>query len=784
MMKSRPMNERSYPYKAVLQREQPEADSFIDLDRLLTIAVRRARIVGLSIALFVMLGVTYLLFTTPYYTSMTQILLDDSLSRYTQDDKAAPGDRSQADTELASAVEILKSNSMALRVVDEAKLSDNELVTNPPASPVSFVKDMLRSVKRLVSAGPKLTDAEIAAGRRGKAAAMLQQNITVERVMRSAVIAVSYRSPDPLLSAKVTKAYADAFLTDQLNANFDASERATLWLQGRLDDLAKRAQLASLDVEKYKAENGLTQTGGELMSEQQLTDLNKQLIVAQADAASAQARYEQYKSIVTQGPQNAVKNAIVSGQAGANQVLQDLRSRYLSIEKREQDIVANFGPTHPQAKALKAEKDNVGGQIFQELQQLTSSYGNEFDVARSREQSLRGSLEKLTGTNSDANRSLVHLRELEQKSSALKTLYEAFLNRYEVASQSQSLPAAKARVISEAGVPASPSSPKKTMVIALSMVLGLMAGAGLAFLQEMQERYFRLESDVRTTLGQKSLGYLPRLGPKLKKAINPKLARWRQKAPKGATIVPGAENVSLDRMMRTVIEAPRSAFTETLRNTKLATDIILQGKTSRVIGILSALPGEGKSTVAANFAVLLASSGKRTLLIDADLRNPSLSRLLQPAPKTGLVQAVLGEVSWQDCIKVDQETKLAVLPIVPGAAARSLAHTNELIASPGMNALLENVRQSFDYIIVDLAPLGPVVDAKAFAPLADGFVFVVEWGKTPKKLVSDLLEAEPHISNNVLGVLLNKTDMQTLTRYSDFGGSEKFRKQYNKYYVE
>ncbi|MDQ0458372.1 succinoglycan biosynthesis transport protein ExoP [Rhizobium paknamense] len=767
--------------KAVLHREQPDSDSFIDLDRLIAAAVRRARIVGLSVALFIMLGVAYLVFATPYYTSQTQILLDNDLSRYAEDDKAGARIQQEVDTQIASAVEILKSNSMALRVVDEAGLADNEIILNPPQSPAAMLKGVVSSITGLFKDDPELTEAEIKAGKRAKAGALLQQAVDVDRVMRSSVIAVSFKSPDPQLSAKITKAYADAFLTDQLNANFDASERASLWLQSRLDDLAKRAQMASLEAERYKAENGLTQMGGELMSEQQLSDLNKQLIVAQADSASAAARYQQYKSIVDQGPQNAVKNAVVSGQSTGNQVMQDLRSKYLSIEKREQDIVNNFGANHPQAVALKAEKENVGGQIFQELQQLTASYRNEYDVARSREQSLTNSIDKLAGKNSDANRSLVHLRELEQKATALKGLYESFLNRYEVASQSQSLPIAKARVISEAGVPTSPSSPKKTMVLALSAVLGLMAGAGLAFLQEMQERFFRLESDVRAVLGQKSLGYLPRMGPKMKTALN---SDWLRKRGKKPVLPTGTDAPGLDRMMRTVVEAPRSAFAETLRNTKLAADIILQGKSSRVIGVLSALPGEGKSTVAANLAVLLASSGKRTLLIDADLRNPSLSRLLQPLPRVGLVQAVLGDVPWQDCIKVDQETKLAILPVVPGAAARSLAHTNELIASPGMQALIEAAKQSFDYVVVDLAPLGPVVDAKAFAPLADGFVFVVEWGKTPTKLVSDLLDAEPHISNKVLGVLLNKTDMQALTRYSDFGGSEKFRKQYSKYYVE
>ncbi|MCM2473486.1 polysaccharide biosynthesis tyrosine autokinase [Rhizobium sp. CG5] len=774
------MNERSLPLNSLLHRQKDNSDSFIDLERLLTAVMRRTRIVALSVALMVTLGIAYLVFATPIYTSQTQILLDDSLSRYAEEEETSAQSRQQADTQISSTVEILKSGKMALRVVDEAGLAENETILDPPQSPVATAKSWLRSMIGLFDMSTPASDAAILSGKRQKAAALIQQSITVERVSRSAVVALSYKSPDPQLAAKVTNAYAEAFLTDQLNANFDATEKASVWLQQRLADLGQRAQAASLDVERYKTENGLTSTRGQLMSEQQLADLSSQLIIAQADAATAGARYRQFKSIIDQGPEGAVKNAVVSSQQTDNSVIQELRGRYLAIEKREQEITQNFGADHPQAVALRTEKTDVAGRIFRELEQLTASYGNEFDVARSREQSLRDSIDGVAGRNSEANRSLVRLGELEQKATALKSLYESYLSRYELATQQQSFPIAKARVISEAGVPVSPSAPKRTMVLALSVVLGLMLGGALGFFQEMQERFFRLENDVRKVLGQKSLGYLPLIGAKPKKVYSfpalPFLKRRVEPEPK-------PDREALNRVMRTVLDAPRSAFTETLRNTKLAADIILQGRASRVIGVVSSIPGEGKSTVAANFAVLLAASGKRTLLIDGDLRNPSLSRLLKPSPTIGLVEVVLGEVPWTNAVKIDQETKLHILPVA-GRASPHLHHTNELLASPGMTTLIDNVRQSFDYVIVDLAPLGPVVDAKAFSPHADGFIFVVEWGKTPTRLVSDILDAETQISAKILGVILNKTDMTELGRYGDFGGSETMRHNYAKYYVE
>jgi succinoglycan biosynthesis transport protein ExoP len=777
--KATAMNQKNFTFHTALPKAEG-SDAFIDLDKLMAVLVRRARTIVAGVAIFVVLAVIYLLFATPVYTSATQILLDENMSKYAEDQPSPAASAQQADMEISSAVEILKSNEMALRVTDTIGLADNDTILNPPLSPMALLKSGVKLMTSVFSfGGPPVSEDAAREGRRQKAASVLQDNLAVERVTRSSVIAVSFRSTDPQLAAKITRAYSDAYLTDQLNANFDATERASVWLQERLNDLRQRSQQASLDVEKYKADNGLTSTGGELMSEQQLADLNKQLIIAQADTATASARYNQFKSIIDQGPDNAVNNATISSSQTDNSVLQDLKTKYLAVQKREQDVTTNFGADHPQAVALRAERQDITRQIYQELQQLTASYKNEYDVTRSREASLHDNIEKVVGSNSEANKSVVHLNELNQKATALKTLYESYLGRFEEATQQRSFPIAKARVISEAGVPTAPSSPKKTMVLALSAILGLMAGGAFAGFQEFRDRFFRVEADVRTNLSLKFLGYLPLLGRPVRRKAGWWIWRRKSTAPALAAS-PEPEGVAFQRIMRIAVEAPRSIFAETLRNAKLASDVMLQGRSDRVIGVVSTLPGEGKSTTAANFAALLASSGKRTLLIDADLRNPGLTRMLKSPPQVGLVEAALGEVPWASAVKVDPHTKLAILPVV---LRDHLLHTSELLSSPGMLSLMENARKMFDYIVVDLAPLAPVIDAKAFAPQIDAFIFVAEWGGTPIGMVKDLLEQEPQINSKILGVILNKTDMSELTRYSDFGGTERYRQKYVSYYT-
>ncbi|MEO9335922.1 polysaccharide biosynthesis tyrosine autokinase [Mesorhizobium sp. SB112] len=767
------MHQKTIPLNSRVTTTPPEdEDRFIDLERLMVIARRQIRVVILCAIVGLALGVVYLLFTPSVYTASTRVLLDENLARFAEDREATPV-RAQADSMILSEVEIMKSARLARVVVMAENLQNNEAFLNPPQGPVAWLKGQVKAVTSIFSSSPPQSESSAEQARIGKAAAMLQGSLSAERVGRSFVVELSLQASDPALAGSITRAYAKAYLSDQLDANFDATQRATVWLQERLDELRQNSQTAASDVARFKAENGLTSARGELLSEQQLSDLNSQLILAQAETANTLARFNQYQSIIDSGAENAVQNATIPPDQANSAVLNELKTRYLSVTKREQDVTSRFGEEHPQAVSLRREQEDLTRQIYGELRRVTESYRNEYEVAKSRETSLRTSLGQMTGDSSDANQALVKLRELEQKSAALATLYQAFLARYEEASQQQSFPIAKARVISEASNPVGASSPRKSMILALSLVLGMMVGGAAAAFQEFQERFFRTGEDVRNSLDLDFLGYLPLVG--------------RRKSGSDGGPVPAtgvAENSSeavTSRILRIAVSAPASSFAETLRNAKLAADVVLQGQPCKVIGFVSVLPHEGKTTAAANFASLLAANGARTLLIDGDLRNPGLSRSLSLKPDQGLVEAVVGEQSWRNVLKIDRSTRLA---IIPAFSRGRLTHTAELISGAGMRALLDDARNSFDYIVVDLPPMGPVVDAKAFAPLADGFVLVAEWGSTPRALVRSTLESEPGIEAKTLGVMLNKTDMKKLASYSAPGGSEQYIERYASYYTD
>ncbi len=226
-------------------------------------------------------------------------------------------------------------------------------------------------------------------------------------------------------------------------------------------------------------------------------------------------------------------------------------------------------------------------------------------------------------------------------------------------------------------------------------------------------------------------------------------------------------------------EHPSSAFAETLRSARIAADVHID-RPHKVIGIVSVLPGEGKSTIAMNFAQALAGSAS-VLLIDADLRNPGATRALGQHAEEGLLEVLLEGRAPASAMLTDPDTGLRFLPAV---VRRRIPHSSEILASAAMARLLAQVAGEFDYVVLDLPPLGPVVDARAIAPRVDGFVMVVEWGGTSRKAVKDTLNAEAQIAGRCLGVILNKVDAGKMKLYEGYGSADYYASRYSHYYHE
>lgn len=742
-----------------------DSGDYIDIDKVFAILRRQWGVVALFVAICLVLGAAYVVTAVRLYSSGTIVLIDRSDSEIANQ-LSNFGPMVDDEGTVLSQVELLKSEAIAGAVVDKLDLTQAPLFMAPSKSLLSLssLKNLLLPQFLFADKDVDVTDAD---SKRLAAIQILQSNIEVERVGRTYVLNISYTSPSPDLARQVAGAIADAYLVDKLNSKYEATRRASDWMQDRIDELRQKALQTDLAVQKFRNVNGLVQSSeGRLLSEQKLAETNTALSAAQKEASEARARWQGLQSeLDTKG-----ENAIVTAQLD-NPVANELRRKYLDASKLETEISARLGKNHTQAVRLRAEMANYKRLMYDELTRLAIGYKAEYDVAAAREKDLNEKVKSATGVVAMAGESEVQLRELEREAESYRELYQNFLTRYQQALQQQSFPITGARIISKANLPTRASSPKSVIVFGLAALIGLVIGSGVAGLREFADKYFRVGEDVRDMLNLEYLGIMPLVETKRKEGneldqIDPSQPRSISWGNKAASYVK---------------DHPLSKFAETLRSAKVAIDLGTSSEGAKVIGIVSSLPGEGKSTTAINFAQLLAMQGARAILIDADLRNPGASRMLAPSVRSGLLQAITDNMPLKDIVMMDPATKLSFLPAITNYR---IPHSSELLASPGMKTILDTLRQRYDYVIVDLPPLGAVVDARAISPRVDAFIYVIEWGRTSRKVVQTTLNNDPDLVAKCAGVVLTKVDTEKMKLYSNVGSDEYYYNRYSSYYHE
>jgi capsular exopolysaccharide synthesis family protein len=310
------------------------------------------------------------------------------------------------------------------------------------------------------------------------------------------------------------------------------------------------------------------------------------------------------------------------------------------------------------------------------------------------------------------------------------------------------------------------------VILALGILGGIALGTALGFLRDIMDRVFRTAAQIEATLQLPCLSLVPLLRNPEQEKLSPRAAVQVDKEF-------GQRTLSRRSGMYWAATAmPLSQFAESVRSIKLAIDLNPTNTSNKIVGITSALPNEGKSTIAASLAQLIAHAGKRVIIVDCDLRNPSLSANLAPNATAGIIDVLSGARSLEETIWRDPKTNLAFLP----AAKRApLFHTSEILSAEQTRKLFDKLRATYDYVIVDLPPLAPIVDVRATTPLIDCFILVVEWGRTRTDVVQHALHTAPSVYEALIGTVLNKTDMKAMRRYDNYRNDYYNNEHYTRY---
>jgi succinoglycan biosynthesis transport protein ExoP len=710
------------------------ADGDTGLGELFNIVYRRIWLIVGVVAGAVVLAAVGLQFVTPRYQAQTLLLMEPQQISIPTVDSILAG-RTADDQGVRSQVEVLRSRGLAAATIDHLGL-DQDAEFNSRLKPPGLLRSLLG------------TSDSSGAEKKNQTAVVdsFLRRLDVEAVKNSRVLSVVFTSVEADKAASISNSLADQYLVAQLETKFDATRMANSWLNDRVSELREQVAQSETAVEDFRRNAGLLQTEGGTLTAQQIVDLNGQLILARAAEAEAEARLEQLSSLINSP----------GGVASASEVLdsatiQRLKAEQSDVEGRVAELSAEYGPSHPRMIQLNAEADDVLEKIDAEVNKVVRNLSNELAIAKARETSLERELGRMKEVMSLSNDKQIQLRALEREAEANRALLATLLARYkEISSQDEMKPQqADARIISRADAPTDPSFPNKAFTLGIVVPISAMFALILVFTTEGLQRGYVSGRQIEDETGVTSLGFVPLLSPRQSKIRDP---------------------------LEFVLERPRSALAQSLRTAFWSLSLTTPAGLNIVV-VTSSHPGEGKTTIALGLARTQAKSGQKTLLIDADTRNPSVHEVLDAPRSPGLIEVLNGEADAPMIVNFDG-TGLDYI-----TAGEAIEDPLPLLDSKAMDNLLTRMSKSYDLVIIDTPPVMAALDACALSRKADATVLVVRWSKTRRAVVSHTLGELARAKGHLAGALLNMVDVEKHSKYL-YGDSGAYHGTLRKYYSE
>lgn len=703
------------------------------LNDTISVIMRRWKLIGFVALAVTLLAAALLVITPPSYTASTMLQINTRSEQVTNVTDVVSGINSTNEAAVRTEIDVIRSRKLAERVLKKIPELAGESTI---AQTNSLLGSVIGAIKFFIF--PVSEPEEIASDKQRQRTRLIDgflANLDVRMTPRSYSILVSFTANDPVLAAKVANALADEYLVSQLEDKFDATQRANTWMNVRIKDMQARVQAADMAVEKFKEARGLTRAMGVTLNEQQLSELNSQLILARTKLAEAEAR-------VSSGNRSVGNTSEVLN----NPLIQNLSIQETEVRRKMSDLAAKYGDRHPRMVTVRQELANVQRKINEEAGKIRGSLGNDLEMAQARVRTLEEQLEQLQNKNRLSSDAEVQLAELDRQANAERSLYENFLNRSKEIAQLD-FQQADARVIYKAEPPLSKSFPQTKLVLVLAVILGLGLGVALVLVIEA------LDSGVRTTHHLETLSKLPVLGM---------IGELPQDVKKPANYV---------------VEKPTGAFTEGIRSIRTVLQFANPDKQVQVLAITSSVPQEGKSLTSISIAQLAAQAENGSvLLIDGDLRRPSLSKQLGLTPKAGLAEVLSGQTPLKQALLKVEKTNLTVLP-----ALGDSQFAQELLGSQKMKTLLADLRKTYSFIIIDCPPVMAVSDAITIGSMADSMLFMVRWGTTPRPLIANAVKQLIQGNVPLSGAVLTRVDLEKQQAYG-YGDYGYYYGKYKEYY--
>lgn len=668
-------------------------------------------------------AVAFLTLVTPRYMAVAQLLIDPNDLRV-MDNAVTPSNtlNEAATAYVESQVRVLTSDTVLRKVIEQQRLDNDPEFAQPPSA---FRAALAIALQRLGLATQRAPDPTVAVLQE------LAPKVGARRQERTYVVDLTASTRDPEKSARIANGIIAAYLEDQSDARMTAARRATDALSGRLQELKDRVREAENRAETFKAQNNLVSASGQLVSEQQLSELTNQLTAASAKADETKARLDQIE-ILRRGKVDA--GAIA--EAVQSQTVAALRAQHAEVLRRKAELTARLGERHPSIADINAQAHDLQQLIDREVTRLAQAARGDYERAQATRQAL---LTRLNGLKQEAvttNQALVRLRELEREVEASRAVYQSFLTRSRETSEQERVNTTNVRVLSEANVPNKRAFPPRTLIVlALALAFGAAAGAGLGFARDWTDDRIHTRRDLEAACNIPILAEIAALpedsGPRgWLPWLRAKIRAWRQ----GSTV------------MATLLDAPNSDFAAGVHRLRYVLRTAAPNAMPSILFLSPGKPG-ARSDVSLNLGLAAASGGSRVLLVDADFKRRELSGRVVGGNGAGLLDVVSDGTKLEHTLIAETETGLMVLQAGRGA------NGNWQSSPDSIRRALDQARGSYMMIVDGPSdpsdPLGTLLAASA-----DFVVLVATTGVTRAREIADFQRSPDFPVAKVRGVVL------------------------------
>ena len=725
----------------------PEDDDKFELAKLGRAVRRQAFLVIVFAIIGAVIAAAMVVGSVQRFVAVESILLDEERSNLLDQVSALPNSQ-RTDSAIQSEIEIIKSRVLAAKVVDELRLDEDMGFLRPPVDMTSVVigrimglaDPILDLISPQAPPPPAQNGEDTAQGQaddagtaidtvtaeerlameqsrmRERAISIVRGNLFAGRAGRSLVIQIGYEGYDAERTAAIVRAYGDAYTRFQLESTTVDARNAGEWIQQRLDVLERQSLDAARAVQDFRAESNLIEVRGDLLSDQQQSEMTSELITATAETAQARARLENFDTLMAETDGDVIAVSALETGTSSAEILNTMRSEYFEVTRRLESIEALYGPDHPRVDDLRTRAENITDAIADELDSAIAAIRANVAIAQTREDALRAQVAALSSTATGETADLGRLRQLEAISQTYASVYRDYLERYELTTQQQGFPIASVRILTPAEVPRSASSPRKKLMLASGLILGGLIGLAIGGFRELRQQPLRTAEEVQETLGLSCAGLIP-------------------------------NRASLSKSARYEAVMDRTLFR--VRQAIVGNSV---GDGGCVVGLAPVTDSRDDRTMIPRLCTILAMNDKSVLVIDVDTnaRSDWVQEELRDRPRISYctAQEVNQFMSGDDDPAEDEALRLP-----PYQKASSLA-------------------RDYDYVLLLLSPLTRMVTVDPLSQTFNVSILTIPWGEVAPELVDSAMRDHQVFASRLGTTVLENADLRKARRYMRSGDYE------------